>query len=155
MTSPDQLVPGELSDVAVELVEVGPEEAAAVRAVYVRIWEPLKAHGRLEWSDEEWVAELSHPAIRSWLARLEGQTAGLLELELSAEGEVGIVVFGLVPEYQGRGLGAAFLTSATQLAWQLGRPTKRVWLQTSSDDHAYALGNYRHRGFRVVSSDPQ
>jgi hypothetical protein len=86
MTSPDQLVPGELSDVAVELVEVGPEEAAAVRAVYVRIWEPLKAHGRLEWSDEEWVAELSHPAIRSWLARLEGQTAGLLELELSAEG---------------------------------------------------------------------
>jgi GNAT superfamily N-acetyltransferase len=152
MTSPDQLVPAEGS---VELVEVGPEEVAAVRATYVLIWAPLEAHGRLEWSDAEWVAELSHPAIRSWLARVDGETAGLLELELSAAGEVGIVVFGLVPEYQGRGLGAAFLTRATELAWQLGRPTKRVWLQTSSDDHPHALGNYRHRGFRVVSAEPQ
>ncbi|MDX6282072.1 MAG: hypothetical protein QOH03_3143 [Kribbellaceae bacterium] len=155
MTSPDQLVPGELSDVAVELFEVGPEEAAVVRSTYVRIWEPLKAHGRLEWSGAEWVAELSHPAIRSWLARVRGETAGLLELEVSVDGEVGIVVFGLVPEYQGRGLGAVFLTRATELAWQLGRPTKRVWLQTSSDDHAHALGNYQSRGFQVISADPQ
>jgi GNAT superfamily N-acetyltransferase len=155
MTSPDQLVPGKLSDVAIELIEVGPEEAAVVRSAYVRIWEPLKAHGRLEWSDEEWVAELSHPAIRSWLARVQGETAGLLELEVSVAGEVGIVVFGLVPAYQGRGLGAAFLTRATELAWQLGRPTKRVWLQTSSDDHAHALGNYQSRGFRIFSAEPQ
>jgi GNAT superfamily N-acetyltransferase len=155
MTSPDQLVSGELLDVSIELVEVGPDEAAVVRSVYLRIWEPLKAHGRLQWSDQEWVAELSHPAVRSWLARLEGETAGLVELELSAEGEVGIVVFGLVPEYQGRGLGAAFLTGATRLAWQLGRPTKRVWLQTSSDDHAHALGNYQSRGFRVFAAEPQ
>ncbi|WP_328331528.1 GNAT family N-acetyltransferase [Kribbella sp. NBC_00382] len=155
MTSPDQLVSGELLDVSIELVEVGPDDAAVVRSVYVWIWEPLKAHGRLEWSDEEWVAELSHPAIRTWIARLEGETAGVVELELSADGEVGIVVFGLVPAYQGRGLGAAFLTAATQLAWQLGRPTKRVWLQTSSDDHAHALGNYQSRGFRVFSAEPQ
>jgi ribosomal protein S18 acetylase RimI-like enzyme len=155
MTSRDQLVPGELSDVAIELIEVGPEEAAVVRSTYVRIWEPLKAHGRLEWSDDEWVAELSHPAIRSWLARVQGESAGLLELEVSVDGEVGIVVFGLVPAYQGRGLGAAFLTRATELAWQLGRPTKRVWLQTSSDDHAHALGNYQSRGFRVFSAEPQ
>lgn len=140
---------------SIELVEVGPDDAAVVRSVYVWIWEPLKAHGRLEWSDEEWVAELSHPAIRTWIARLEGETAGVVELELSADGEVGIVVFGLVPAYQGRGLGAAFLTAATQLAWQLGRPTKRVWLQTSSDDHAHALGNYQSRGFRVFSAEPQ
>ncbi|GAA0936122.1 GNAT family N-acetyltransferase [Kribbella koreensis] len=155
MTSPDQLVPGERSDVSVELIEVGPDEAAVVRSTYVRIWEPLKAHGRLEWSDDEWSAELSHPAIRSWLARVQGETAGLLELEVSVDGEVGIVVFGLVPAYQGRGLGAAFLTRATELAWQLGRPTKRVWLQTSSDDHAHALGNYKSRGFQVFSAETQ
>ncbi|GAA3569476.1 GNAT family N-acetyltransferase [Kribbella ginsengisoli] len=140
---------------SVELIEVGPDEAAVVRSTYVRIWEPLKAHGRLEWSDDEWSAELSHPAIRSWLARVQGETAGLLELEVSVDGEVGIVVFGLVPAYQGRGLGAAFLTRATELAWQLGRPTKRVWLQTSSDDHAHALGNYKSRGFQVFSAESQ
>lgn len=155
MTSPDQLVPGEAPSVPLELAEIGAESAAVVRSIYVRIWAPLKAHGRMEWSDEEWVAELSHPAIRTWLARVEGDTAGFVELERGPKGAVGIVVFGLVPEYQGKGLGAAFLTRATQKAWKIGTPTKRVWLQTSSEDHAHALTNYQHRGFHTFTTEPQ
>ncbi len=155
MTSLDQLVPGETPPVPVELTEVGAESAAVVRSTYVRIWAPLRAHGRMEWSDEEWGAELSHPAIRTWLARVEGNTAGFVELERGTKGDVGIVVFGLVPEYQGKGLGAAFLTSATQKAWKIGTPTKRVWLQTSSEDHAHALNNYQRRGFHTFSTKPQ
>jgi GNAT superfamily N-acetyltransferase len=154
MTSPGELVPGAPSPVPVELAEVGPESAAAVRSTYVRIWAPLKAHGRMEWSDKEWVAELSHPAVQSWIARIEGETAGFLELERGTAGDVGIVVFGLVPEYQGKGFGAAFLAKATELAWGIGKPTRRVWLQTSSEDHAHALLNYQHRGFRVFSDEP-
>jgi GNAT superfamily N-acetyltransferase len=139
----------------VELTEIGPESASVVRSIYTRIWSRLKAHGRLEWSDEEWTAELSHPAIRSWLARVEGETAGFLELENSTKGAVGIVVFGLVPEYQGKGLGGAFLVCATEKAWEIGDPTERVWLQTSSEDHPHALANYQHRGFRVFSAETQ
>jgi GNAT superfamily N-acetyltransferase len=155
MTSPDQLVPGEPSPVPLMLVEIGPESASVIRSTYVRIWTPLRAHGRMEWSDDEWAAELSSPAVRCWLAQVEGETAGFVELENGTKGEVGIVVFGLVPEYQGRGLGAGFLASATVQAWEIGDPTKRVWLQTSSDDHAHALTNYQRRGFRTFSTDGQ
>ncbi|NEA33330.1 GNAT family N-acetyltransferase [Streptomyces sp. SID13031] len=155
MTSPKQLVPGKPSPVRLELAETGPESAATIRSIYTRIWAPLKAHGRLQWSDEEWVAELSHPAVRSWLALVEGETAGFVELENGTKGDVGIVVFGVAPEYQDKGLGAAFLVRATELAWEIGNPTPtaRVWLQTSSDDHPHALTNYQHRGFRTFSTE--
>jgi hypothetical protein len=65
MTSPDQLVPGTPPPTPIDLIVAGPESAPAVRSTYVRIWAPLKAHGRMEWSDDEWRAELSHPDARS------------------------------------------------------------------------------------------
>jgi GNAT superfamily N-acetyltransferase len=67
---------------------------------------------------------------------------------------VGIVVFGLVPTFTGKGYGAEFLIRATELAWQLrtDKPTRRVWLQTSSLDHPHALSNYERRGFRRFAS---
>ena len=67
--------------------------------------------------------------------------AGLAELEAQPNGDVGIVVSGLVPEFVGKGFGGAFLTVATRRAWNMetcGRPTTRVWLQTSSRDHPHA-----------------
>ncbi len=62
-------------------------------------------------------------------------------------------MFGLVPEFMGKGFGGAFLTRATETAWKLmshgSGLTKRVWVQTSSGDHPHALPNYERRGFRV------
>jgi GNAT superfamily N-acetyltransferase len=66
---------------------------------------------------------------------------------------VGIVVFGLVPELIGRGLGGALLTRATELAWELAAPGGRVWVQTSSHDHPHALRNYERRGFRAFRTE--
>lgn len=110
----------------------------------------------MNWSDEQWADELSQPEIRAWIAQVHGEVAGFVELEASPNGDVGIVVFGLVPEFIGKGYGGAFLTIATEMAWQMrpptGRPTKRVWLQTSSDDHPHALVNYQRRGFRIFES---
>ena len=93
------------------------------------------------------------PDARLRFAQINGEIAGFVELSSSRDGDVGIVVFGIVPEYQGKGFGAAFLTVATQLAWTLGDPTRRVWLQTSSDDHPHALPNYQNRGFQPFSTD--
>ena len=80
--------------------------------------------------------------------------AGFTELEATSDGVVGIVVFGLVPEYVGRGYGGAFLTLATELAWGLsapdGTPPRRVVVRTSSRDHPNAMRNYEARGFRVL-----
>jgi len=158
MTAPEQLVPGRPAPAPLDLEEVGPESGTLIRTVYVRIWEPLGSGGRSIWTDERWADELSQPAVHTWVARVEGAVAGFVELEAAANGDVGIVIFGLLPEFQSKGYGAAFLTLATKTAWNLsspsGQPTTRVWLQTSSTDHPHALTNYKHRGFQVFEATP-
>jgi GNAT superfamily N-acetyltransferase len=122
-----------------------------LRSTYARIWAALASGGRTAWSDAQWEEELSRPGVRAWVARVAGDIAGFVELEAEPSGDVGIVVFGLVPEFVGRGFGGAFLTIATETAWKptsRGGVTRRVWVQTSSDDHPHALPNYEHRGFR-------
>ncbi|MDQ4025288.1 MAG: acetyltransferase [Actinomycetota bacterium] len=102
---------------------------------------------------------MARPGVQAWIARVDGEVAGLVELESEANGDVGIVVFGLVPEFVGKGFGGAFLTVATRLAWGLTSPdgtsTRRVWLQTSSRDHPNARPNYERRGFRSFRTDPR
>ncbi|WP_346270833.1 GNAT family N-acetyltransferase [Pseudonocardia sp.] len=156
MTSPLQLVQGSPPPAPVQLQEVGAGSAHLVRSIYVRIWEPLVAAGRMTWSDDRWREELSRPGVYSWVARVGDEAAGFVELEGDANGDVGIVVFGLVPEFQGRRFGGSFLALATETAWRIGSlaggPTQRVWLQTSSGDHPHALANYERRGFRAFES---
>jgi GNAT superfamily N-acetyltransferase len=156
MTSPAQLVPGRPPPSPLELEEVDRAAAPILRSTYVRIWAALASGGRMSWSDAQWEEELSRPGVRAWLARVGGTIAGFVELEAEANGAVGIVVFGLVPEFVGKGFGGAFLTQTAETAWKLtsrGEPTKRVWVQTSSDDHPHALPNYERRGFRPLSAD--
>lgn len=154
MTSPGQLVPARDPPAPIELEEVGPAAAPLLRSTYVRIWEVLESGGRMAWSDAEWKEELSRPGVRGWVARVHGDVAGLAELEVEADGDVGIVVFGLVPEFLGQGFGGSFLTLVTRLAWNMtppgGTAVRRVWLQTSSGDHPHAQPNYESRGFRPI-----
>jgi GNAT superfamily N-acetyltransferase len=154
MTSPSQLVPGRPAPARLDLHEVGREAASVLRSTYVRIGAPHGWTGRTEWSDALWVQELSRPGVRAWLARVRDDVAGLVELEAEPDGDVGIVVFGLVPEFVGRGFGGAFLTLATRLAWTMTSPdgaaAKWVRVQTSSRDHPHARPNYERRGFRAV-----
>lgn len=158
MTAPTQLRAGRQSPALIEMEEVGPAAAPLLRSTYVRIWELLASGGRMAWSDTQWEEELARPGVRAWLAQVEGEVAGLVELEAGSDGEVGIIVFGLVTEFIGRGFGGALLTLATEMAWKVtapgGSPAKRVCVQTSSGDHPHALPNYERRGFRIVRSEP-
>lgn len=156
MTSPAQLVRGRSAPADIVFDEAGPEAAELVRDTYNRIWAPLAAVGRTGWSTRQWANELSRPAVHAWLARIGDDVAGIAELETEAGPAVGIVVFGLVPEFTGRGFGAAFLAGVVDRAWRLrtlsGAHPARVWLETSSLDHAHALSNYTGRGFRVFAT---
>ena len=72
--------------------------------------------------------------------------------ELMPEGDnVELAYFGLLPEFVGKGLGGALLTSAINEAWAL--EPKRVWVHTCSLDHPSALANYRARGFKLFKED--
>jgi ribosomal protein S18 acetylase RimI-like enzyme len=156
MTSPEELRPGRDAPNPINLVEVQAAAPQLLRTTYCRVWEALASGGRLKWSDTDWEHELSQSRVRAWLAEVEGEIAGLVELEVETTGDVGIVVFGLVPEFRGRGFGAAFLTLVTRLVWRMPEadPVRRVWLQTSSGDHPNAIRNYEARGFRSFRTQP-
>jgi GNAT superfamily N-acetyltransferase len=156
MTSPDELVSASGHADEIQLHDVSEEDAPVVRSIYARIGAPLDWGGRMAWTEAQWMDELSKPGVRAWIAVMNAETAGLVELESEANGDVGIVVLGLVPEFVGRGFGGLLLTAATRLAWQFMRsniPQRRVWVQTSSRDHPHALPNYKARGFRVVGTE--
>ena len=157
MTSPDQLRPGRLPPEPVELVPVGPPLAPLLGESTTQVGKPHGWSSRLAWSAAQWAEHLAKPGVRAWLARVGGDPAGVVEVEARPAHEVEITVFGLVPEFVGRGFGGHLLTQAVRLAWEIaqpdGAPTRRVWLHTASADHAHALPNYQARGFRVVRSE--
>lgn len=146
MTSRDQLVPGRVPPVDPMLTSVGSAELALIRSTHRRIATPHH-WSSLAWSEQHWRNLLTYSGARTWIAHLDGEVIGLVQLQPRPPREVQITKFGLVPEAVGRGLGGHLLTVATRLAWDLG-DVDRVWLQTSSLDHPHALGNYRSRGFR-------
>ena len=157
MTSPDELRPGRLPPAPVELERVDRSRVPLLRATNDRVGEPHGWTGRSAWSEARWAEHLAKPGVRAFVARVGGEPAGLVELEARPGGEVEITVFGLVPEFVGRGFGGHLLTRAVRLAWDArhpeGTPTRRVWLHTASTDHGHALPNYLGRGFRVVRSE--
>jgi GNAT superfamily N-acetyltransferase len=153
MRSPDDLVPGRPPPEPMELEHVDAAAVGTFHAAVLRIGEPhdwTTPSGR---SEDQWRARLARPEVRAWIAGVGGEVAGVIELELHAEGEVEITMFGLVPEMVGRGFGGHLLTLATRLAWEArlagDGPNRRVWLHTSSLDHPHALLNYERRGFRA------
>jgi GNAT superfamily N-acetyltransferase len=157
MTSPDELRPGRLPPEPLELVAAGPAMAALLAETTARVGAPHGWTSRPAWSAAQWVEHLARPAVRAWLARVGGEPAGVIEIEARPGNEAEITIFGLVPEFVGRGFGGHLLTQAVRLAWETGQPdgapTRRVWLHTASVDHPHALPNYRARGFRVVRSE--
>lgn len=146
MTSPDELIPGTVPTADVRLENVDVTALPLIRSTSDRIAAPHH-WTTLEWSEQRWLEVLSSSTLRSWIARVGPDVAGLVQLQVHPGPEVEVRTFGLVPEFVGRGFGGHFLTLAVQLTWEV-TGVDRVWLHTSSLDHPHALGNYRSRGFR-------
>jgi putative methionine-R-sulfoxide reductase with GAF domain/GNAT superfamily N-acetyltransferase len=157
MTSPDQLRPGRPAPAPVAMVKLDRTAASLLRSTYARIGAPLNWQSRRFWADERWEQLLGRQDVHTWIARVGDEVAGMVELEVQPGGDVEIVVFGLVPEFIGKGFGAHVLTVGTRLAWQVERldgvPVRRVWLHTSSRDNPHAKPNYERRGFRPFRTE--
>ncbi len=103
--------------------------------------------GKQLWSDQQWRNYVESERLRTFAAFYDGSVAGYYELRADERDGVEIAIFGLAPEFIGRGFGAALLTSALEEAWRT-KPS-RVWLHTCTLDHPAALHNYRSRGMSV------
>jgi ribosomal protein S18 acetylase RimI-like enzyme len=101
---------------------------------------------RHAWPDATWHDYLAHPSVTQLVLYLRGTPAGYIELNAAAEEpETEIAYFGIIPTFQGRGLGKHLLSHGVQHAFDAG--AERVWLHTCTLDGPHALANYQARGF--------
>ena len=121
------------------------------RDLYFRVGEQWEWTDKRAWSDEQWQEYAATPDLRTFAAYYDGVLAGYYELRRDTEGGVEIAYFGLLPEFIGRGLGGALLTSAIKRAWKMS--PHRVWVHTCNRDHPQALTNYQVRGMTVYKVD--
>jgi GNAT superfamily N-acetyltransferase len=129
--------------VAAEIVRVDPPDGAVNRRFYEGVGADHRWTDHLGRDDAWWQAHAE--AVETWVI----DDAGYYELEPSGA-DVQIAYFGLLPAFQGRGLGGRLLEHALRRGFELG---SRVWLHTSSEDGPHALPNYLARGlvpFRVA-----
>lgn len=131
------------------------------RDMYFRVGEKWKWIDKRPWTDEQWKEYANNPNVRTFAGHYDDEVAGYFELRRYAardqrsavtgqsEDSVEIAYFGLLPEFIGRGLGGALLTSAIENAWEWSPTPTRVWVHTCNRDHPSAMNNYKERGFRV------
>jgi len=151
LTSPSQLLPSASPDPRARVERVLGSPASFFRYLYQEVG---RRHGwldRLAWSDDELRRRLAQPGVSLHLLTLAAAPAGYFELELHADGSVEIAYLGLLPEFQGRGLGGFLLSEAVREAW--ARSGSRVWLHTCTLDAPAALPNYLARGFRPFKEE--
>jgi ribosomal protein S18 acetylase RimI-like enzyme len=147
MRSPEQLQPKRCNDARFQIREQKEPNWVFNRDLYFGVGEQWQWIDKRPWTDEQWKEYASQPKLRTFAAYYDNEVVGYYELRSDAEGGVEIAYFGLLPQFVGRGLGGALLTSAIKEGWKMS--PRRVWVHTCNRDHPQALANYQARGFVV------
>lgn len=148
MRSPEQLQPKQ-ADARFKVREQTELDWRFNRDLYFRVGEQWDWIDQRAWTDEQWNEYATAPGLRTFAGYYGEALAGYYELRRDREGGVEIAYFGLLPEWIGRGLGGALLTSAIEEAWRMEPNPPRVWVHTCNRDHPQALANYEARGMVI------
>lgn len=149
MRSPDQLHPRLCTDERLQIRERTERDWQFNRDLYAGVGAHWAWIDKGLWTDTQWQEYGHAPELRTFGAYYDGSLAGYYELRRDEEGGVEIAYFGLLPEFVGRGIGGALLTSAVEEAWRMSPDVNRVWVHTCTLDHPRALANYEARGFVI------
>ncbi len=145
MHAPEALRPVS-APAGVEVVHAEVPLGALNRFFYEQVGGPHHWVDLRVWPQEKWQSFAED--VETWVATERGTPAGYAELLPDGDGAIDIAHFGLLPPFQGRGIGGHLLTAATERAWSLG--PEKVTLNTCELDGERALPNYLARGFEVV-----
>ncbi len=119
------------------------------RYLYEVVGRPHHWQMRRGLGDADLAAALHDPATVIEVLYCDGAPAGFFELDLAPlPDSAGIRYFGLVPEFQGRGLSRFLLSSAIFAAWD--RRPQRLTIDTNTLDSPRALQLYQKMGFVPV-----
>ena len=125
--------------------------SAFSRFLYASVGAQCNWYMRRKWTPEQWKRHVSRGTIETWVGYISGTPCGYFELELHPDRSAEIALFGLLPQFIGRGIGRVLLRDALAAAWS-SNPI-RVWLHTCSLDHPQALPNYLAQGMRVYRTE--
>ena len=138
--------PATIADPDALVLEARAPLVAFARFLYDAVGRDYHWTDRHAWSDGEWHAYLARPTTRLLVLYRQGTPAGYIELDAAAtEPGTEIAYFGIIPAFQGLGLGKHLLSVGVARAFDDG--AARVWLHTCTLDGPHALANYRARGF--------
>ena len=154
MRSRDQLRPKRV-DARFQIREKRNRDWRFNRDLYFRVGERWDWIDKRPWTDEQWKEYAAAAELRTFAGYCDDALVGYYELRRDTEGGVEIAYFGLLPEWIGRGLGGALLTSAIEGAWRMEPNTSRVWVHTCNRDHPQALANYQARGMIVYKVEEE
>jgi GNAT superfamily N-acetyltransferase len=155
MFSPDQLRPKRCDDERFQIREKKEGDWRFNRDLYLAVGQMWSWNDKRVWSDEQWKEYGLAPQLRTFAAYYDKSLAGYYELRPDDEHGVEIAYFGLLPEFIGRGLGGALLTSAVEEAWRVLPSVCRVWVHTCNLDHPAALANYQARGMVIYKQETE
>ena len=153
MRSPDQLRPKRCGDAKFQIHEKKERDWRFNRDLYLAVGQMWSWNDKRAWSDEQWKDYGLGSELRTFAAYYDSSLAGYYELRRDEESGVEIAYFGLLPEFIGRGLGGALLTSAIDEAWRTLPSVSRVWVHTCTLDHSSALANYQARGMTIYKKE--
>ncbi|HKS31787.1 MAG TPA: GNAT family N-acetyltransferase [Chthoniobacterales bacterium] len=125
------------------------------RDLYFRVGEQWDWIDKRSWTDDRWKEYATARGLRTFAGYYDDVLAGYYELRQDGESGVEIAYFGLLPDWIGRGLGGALLTSAIEGGWRMEPAPTRVWVHTCNRDHPQALANYQARGMIVYKVEQE
>ena len=121
------------------------------RYLYEQIGKPHHWEMRRRMDDDALSAIIHATTTLIDVLYVDGSPAGFVEIDLARAPEhAEVEYFGLMAEFQGRGLSKFFLSCAIHAAWQ--HDPKKLILQTNSLDSPRALQLYQTMGFVPVGT---
>lgn len=120
------------------------------RYLYQQIGRAHHWNLRRKQSDEEVLRIIQSEETILHILYVDGCPAGFAETGLSNTGQAEIVYFGIVADYQGRGLSRFFLSEVIATAWD--NNISKLVIQTNSLDSPQGLQLYQKMGFTPVGT---
>lgn len=154
LRSPNQLRP-KRADMQFEVREKTEGDWQFNRDLYFRVGEQWDWIDKRSWTDHQWKEYATAAEMHTFAGYHNDELAGYYELCYDPACGVEIAYFGLLPEFIGRGLGGALLTSAIETALRIQPNSCRVWVHTCNRDHPQALANYEARGMKIYKVEEE
>lgn len=145
MTSKPSALPPPMPKGKVAIMRAAHPPVHFYRYLYDTIGDPYFWVDRRKLSDAALGEIVQHPEVELHVLYLDGNPAGMAELDLRDAATGQLAYFGLMPEAIGKRLGYFFCYHAVMNAW--ARPISKLLINTCTLDHPRALPLYQRLGF--------